>query len=87
MELVSKNLDVAFNAMSPLGVAVKFGKVSKRFSWTLADHGLLADLIMLTMSEFKVILGINWLTKFYANLDCVNKSITFTVLGSQPFTF
>ena len=39
------------------------------------------------MKEFDVILGIDWLTKYQANLDCANKTITFLTPGSQPFKF
>ena len=39
------------------------------------------------MKEFDVILGIEWLTKFYANLDCVSKFIIFLVPRSLPLNF
>ena len=39
------------------------------------------------MSEFDVILGIDWLTKYGAILDCVSKSITITTPGRQSYKF
>ena len=30
------------------------------------------------MKEFDIILGIDWLTKYHATLDCASKLITFT---------
>ena len=71
--LVPQNLDVALNAVSPLGVTVKLGKVCKECALTLEDHELPVDLIVLAIREFDVILGIDWLTKFHANMDCVSK--------------
>ena len=34
-----------------------------------------------------MILGFNQLTQYHAKLDCVSKSITFSVPGSSPFNF
>ena len=42
---------------------------------------------MLTIKEFDIILGIDWLTKYHTKLDCVSKSITFLRLGSVSFHF
>ena len=39
------------------------------------------------MSKFDVILGIDWLTKYGAILDCVSKSITFTMPKELSFKF
>ena len=73
--------------MSPLGATVKLGRVCQDYLITLHDRNLPTDLIVLSMKEFDVILGIDWLTKFYANLDYVNKAITFSVPGSLPLNF
>ena len=35
------------------------------------------DLIPLAMAHFDVIIGMDWLTKFKAKIDCVSKVITF----------
>ena len=85
--LVPQDLDVALNAVSLLGVTVKLGKVCKECALYLEDHELPADLIVLALREFDVILGIDWLTKFHANMDCVSILITFAIPNSQPFTF
>ena len=75
------------NAISPLGVVVKLGRVCRECVLYLENHDLPVDLIVLTMKEFDVILGIDWLIKFHANWGCVNMLITFAMPGSQPFTF
>ena len=85
--LVPEELNVALNAVSPLGITVKLGKVCKKCAITLEDHELPTDLIVLSMREFDVILGINWLTKYHANLDWVSRLIFFTLLRDQAFTF
>ena len=85
--LVPQALDVALNVVSPLGVSVKLGKVCKDCPLKLKDQNLPADLIVLSMKEFDVILGIDWLTKYHAKLDCVSKSISFSTPRSSPFNF
>ena len=73
--------------MSQLGVIVKLGKLCKDCPLTLENRNFPTDLIVLSMSEFDGILGIDWLTKYGAVLDCVSKSITFTTPGGQLFKF
>ena len=76
--LVPQELETILNAVSTFGVTVKLGKVCKDCPLTLENRSFPTDLIVLSMSEFDVILGIDWLTKYGSILDCVSKSITFT---------
>ena len=85
--LVPQTLNGALNAMSPLGAIVKFSRVCQDCPITLDDRNFPIDLIVLSMKEFDVILGIDWLTKFHANLDLMSRSIAFLVPGSFPFKF
>ena len=85
--LVPLELETVLNAVSPLGVTIKLGKVCKDYPLTLKNRNFPIDLIVLSMSEFDVILGIDWLTKYGAILDCVSKSITFTMSGGLSFQF
>ena len=85
--LVPRELETVLNARSPLGVTIKLGKVCKDCPLTLENRNFAIDLIILSMSEFDVILGIDWLTKYGAILDHVSKSITFTTLEGLSFKF
>ena len=71
--LVPQLLEMVLNAVSPLGVTVKLDKVCRGCPLTLEDRNFLVDLIVLAMLEFDVILEIDCLTKYGANLDCVSK--------------
>ena len=62
-------------------------KVCKDCPLTFENRNFSIDLIVLSISEFDVILGIEWLTKYGAVLDCVSKLITFTTPGGQSFKF
>ena len=66
---------------------MKLGKVCKDCTLTLEDRNLLVKLSVLPMKEFDVILGFDWLTKYHAKLDCVSKTIIFSMPGSVPFNF
>ncbi|KAL7232011.1 hypothetical protein ACSBR2_010097 [Camellia fascicularis] len=51
------------------------------------DMTLYVDLLPLSIDHFDCILGMDWLTKYYATIDCVNKTIAFKPLGMPEFTF
>ena len=77
--LVPQEFKTILNALSPLGLTVMLGKACLDCPLTLENRNFPMDLIVLFMSEFDVILRIDWLTKYGAILDCVSKSITFTM--------
>ena len=85
--IIPQKLDIALNAASPLGATVTLGHVCKDCPLHLEDHSLPANLIVLAMKEFDVILGVDWLTKYHAKLDYVRKRISFLVPRSQSFDF
>ena len=81
--LVPQALEIALNAVSPLGITVKLRKVCKECPLTLKDRNFSADLLVLSMSKFDIILGMDWLTKYGATLDCDSRTIVFSTTG-QP---
>ncbi|XP_055960623.1 uncharacterized protein LOC126668412 [Mercurialis annua] len=48
---------------------------------------LCADLIVLDVLSFDVILGMDWLSRHYASIDCRGKSVEFRIPGGLPFSF
>ena len=70
-----------------MGVMVKLDRVYKDCSLHVGHQKLPTDLIVMTMKEFDIIFGIDLLTKCHTNLDCVGKSITFSMPKSVPFHF
>ena len=59
LSLVPQNLNVALNAISPLNTIVNLGKLYNECALILDDQKLHAYLIVLSMREFGVILGID----------------------------
>ena len=45
------------------------------------------DLLPLNIDHFDVILGMDWLTKYHATIDCVTKQVVFRPPGLPEFVF
>ena len=85
--LVPQTLKTAFNVISPLGAIVKLGKVCRDCPLTLKGRNFPRDLVALSISEFDVLLGMDWYTKHGDTLDCVSKIITFSTIGYPSVRF
>lgn len=46
---------------------------------------LLADLILLDLQNFDVILGMHWLATYYAKVDFYIKEVTINILNQSEF--
>ena len=55
---------------TPVGDSIVAQKVYKKYSVTVLQRVLLADLVELDMVDFDVILGMDWLYSSYASIDC-----------------
>lgn len=53
-----------------MGMTSEIFVVYSYFILNIAGHRLYANLILLRMSSFDVILGLDWLIKFRATIDC-----------------
>ncbi|KAL5549485.1 hypothetical protein UlMin_004716 [Ulmus minor] len=51
------------------------------------DRELFADLIVLNMHDFDVILGMDWLSKYNATIDCRKRRVIFEPMGEKKFKF
>ena len=60
---------------SPLGQSVKVNRVYKNYPIVIHDRDFFADLIALPFHEFDLNLGIEWLSKNRAIIDCDKKTI------------
>jgi len=56
--------------------------------WLLVDVVLLpVDLVELDIRDFNVILGMDWLSKYYATIDCYSKKVIFRPPNQPEFSF
>ena len=60
---------------SPLGHSVKVNRVYKNCPLMIHERDFLVDLIALPFHEFDLILGMDWLSKHRAIIDCDKKTI------------
>ena len=65
------------HATSPLGHSVRVNRVYKNCPLMLHDKEFSVDLIALPFYEFNLILGMDWLSKHRAIVDCDKKTIVF----------
>ena len=71
MEQLSYDMHVT----SPLGHIVNVNRVYKNCPIVIQDRKFSADLIALPFQEFDLILGMVWLSKHKAILDCEKKTV------------
>lgn len=60
---------------SPLGEELKTNQQLKRSPLQIQYHILETDLIILPINHFNVILGMDWLTKYRAQIQCTTKTV------------
>ncbi|XP_050233220.1 uncharacterized protein LOC126681708 [Mercurialis annua] len=74
---------------NPLSVAMPMGEsmdadiVYSSCPVNVQGRELLADLILLEVLAFDVILGMDWLARHYASMDCREKLVTFNTPGIE----
>ena len=75
LNLIPENLDFDLSVETPLGEIVITSTVYKSCLIQINNLTLPVDLNSLEMNEFDVILRIDWLTNYYAKIDCVRHLI------------
>ena len=53
----------------------------------ISERELCADLVMLDMTNYDVIMGMDFLSKYRAMIDCKAKTVGFNPPGEEMFTF
>ena len=71
----------------PSGDVLYSGQVLRACPIKIEDRELWVDLIVLDMLDFEVILGMDWLSKYHASIDCNDKRVVFQPPGEEKFTF
>ena len=76
-------LDYILTVTTPVGKQAVCRLYYPNCSVLFGEVNLPADLIILDMHDFDVILGMDWLEKYHATMDCFSKTITFKLKGEQ----
>ena len=53
----------------------------------IEGHEFLANLVLLDIQDFDVILGMDWLSRHHATMDCFRKEVKFCRPGEPEITF
>ena len=61
---------------SPLGIRARIGMICRGCELEISGTPLTVDLRIMDMSEFDVILGMDWLTAYRVVIDCERRRVT-----------
>ena len=71
------SIDSLISVLTPSGKVIASRYSFKAYPIKIEDRVLFADLVILDIYDFDVILGMDWLCKYYANIDCHKKIVFF----------
>jgi len=83
----TKKVEKRFIIGTPLGETVETNIVFEGVGININECELKADLIPLELSDFDIILGMDWLGKNKARLDCFTKTVTFQGAKGETMVF
>ena len=87
LNLPSSQLDYVLEVSNPLGNVSNVECCYKSCPVRIMGRTLPADLIPLPMKGIDIILGMDWLSKYWAKIDCHRRQVFFSIPGKDDFTF
>ena len=82
-----ETLENSLYVRSPLGTGVRIDQIRQDCELEISGILLIVDLRVMDMSEFDVILGMNWLMAHRVVIDCDRKRITTYTPDDSRFIF
>jgi hypothetical protein len=80
-------LEKGLTVSTPLGERVDIDEIYRGCNVQIRGQNLQVDLVPLTIQDFDVILGMDWLGKHHATMDCYNKIVTFNVIEGKKVEY
>ena len=71
-----ETLEEPMYVSSPLGIRARIGMICRGFELEISRILLTVDLRIMDMSEFNIILGMDWLTAYSVVMDCERRRVT-----------
>jgi hypothetical protein len=87
LNMIPETFDFEFSVDTPSGHVMCTNKVYKSCNVLVSGRELEANLVLLDMYEFDIILGMDWLSTFHASIDCFGKKVVFRIPGQAEFLF
>ena len=83
LDLEVETLEKSLHVSSPLGTSVRVDKICQDCELEISGILLMVDLLVMDMSKFDVIIGMDWLTAHRVVIDCDRRRVTtYTQDGS-----
>jgi len=85
LHVLSRNLGVGVTVSTPLGenIYIYIDDIYRGVKLYIGGLELRVDLMPLELYDFDVILGIDWLSKHKAQVDCFTKTVTIQGIGDK----
>ena len=80
-------MDYDLSVATLIGDSLVCNSMLKSCVIQIEDRKMLADLILMDMYDYDVILGMDWLVAYHASVDCFRKEVVFRPLGEPEFRF
>lgn len=80
-------LEQNVNVATPAGDVITCRKSVKDCPIIIRERTLPANLVVFQMLGFEIILGMDWLSRYYASIDCRKKEIIFRSPNEEEFIF
>ena len=80
-------IDVDLCMDTLIGSTLIVNHTCKSYRVVIEDRELIADLMVLDMHDFDVILGMDWLSGYHASINCHEKKFNFHIPGQLEFSF
>ncbi|XP_070033039.1 uncharacterized protein [Nicotiana tomentosiformis] len=74
-----ESLGTLIYVSTPVGDVVVMDRIYRSYIVTFCGHETRVDLLLLYMFDFKIILGMDWLSPYHAILDCHVKTVTLAM--------
>jgi hypothetical protein len=85
LEFVPLEIELCVDTL--VGGVVIASDICKSCVTKIAYRELVADITLLEMKDFDVILGMDWLAANYASVDCRSKKVKFQIPSEMEFSF
>ena len=86
-QLEVETLEDPLYVSSPLGIRARIGMICRGCELEISGTLLTVDLRIMEMSEFDVILGMDWLTAYRVVIDCERRRVTAYTQDSTHVVF
>ena len=80
-------IDCSMVVSLPTGDSLIADRVYMGCRVIIEGHEFIANLVLLDIQDFDVILGMDWLSRHHATMDCFRKEVKFCRLGEPEITF